>query len=292
MSQNDLVIANAAGAAVRADINSALKAIAELQSGASAPGTTYAYMWLEAEGVRGTTGAYTVDLADHGKVINITADTNDLVLTAAATLGDGFWFDVVNSGGNKRTVNPDGAETIDGKASISLAPSEGYRIHCDGSKFYTTGRSKIVAISSTETSAVATGTTTIPSDDTIPQNTEGDEYLTLSHVPKDTAHKLRVDISLYISHSAALPMITFALFKDSDSDALAVSASRPTTATHPVTITFNFVMTAGTLASTTFKVRAGAQVAGTTTLNGFSGSRQYGGKAVSSIRITEYIEGS
>ena len=34
-------------------------------------------------------------------------------------------------------------------------------------------------IVATQTGAVATGTTTFPEDDTIPQNTEGDEYMTL-----------------------------------------------------------------------------------------------------------------
>lgn len=42
MSQNDMSIANASGATVRADINSALQALASLNSGSSAPGTTYA----------------------------------------------------------------------------------------------------------------------------------------------------------------------------------------------------------------------------------------------------------
>lgn len=45
MSQHDGVIDNAAGAAVRADINSALAAIFTNHSGATAPTTTYAYMW-------------------------------------------------------------------------------------------------------------------------------------------------------------------------------------------------------------------------------------------------------
>lgn len=44
MSQNDFSIANADGATVRADINSALQALATLSSGASAPSTTYAGM--------------------------------------------------------------------------------------------------------------------------------------------------------------------------------------------------------------------------------------------------------
>lgn len=45
MSQNDFSIANANGATVRADINSALQALASLSSGASAPATTYANQW-------------------------------------------------------------------------------------------------------------------------------------------------------------------------------------------------------------------------------------------------------
>lgn len=45
MSQNDFSIANANGATVRADINSALQALASLSGGSSAPGTTYANQW-------------------------------------------------------------------------------------------------------------------------------------------------------------------------------------------------------------------------------------------------------
>lgn len=45
MSQNDMVIANADGATVRADINSALQALASMSSGTSAPSTTYAGQW-------------------------------------------------------------------------------------------------------------------------------------------------------------------------------------------------------------------------------------------------------
>lgn len=45
MSQNDFSVANANGATVRADINSALQALASLSSGSSAPSTTYANMW-------------------------------------------------------------------------------------------------------------------------------------------------------------------------------------------------------------------------------------------------------
>lgn len=45
MSQHDYDIANALGATVRADINNALLAIVSQNSGASAPSTTFAFMW-------------------------------------------------------------------------------------------------------------------------------------------------------------------------------------------------------------------------------------------------------
>jgi len=48
MAQHDYSIANADGATVRADLNNALSAIVSLNSGASEPSTTYAYMlWAD-----------------------------------------------------------------------------------------------------------------------------------------------------------------------------------------------------------------------------------------------------
>jgi len=45
MSQHDMNLANADGATFRADLNSALQAIIENSSGATAPSTTFAYQW-------------------------------------------------------------------------------------------------------------------------------------------------------------------------------------------------------------------------------------------------------
>jgi hypothetical protein len=43
-----------------------------------------------------------------------------------------------------------------------------------------------------ETGAVATGTTQIPIDDTIPQNTEGDQYLSLAITPTNALSTFKV----------------------------------------------------------------------------------------------------
>jgi hypothetical protein len=48
MSQNDLVIANQTFPSFRSDLNNALQALGSLNSGSSAPSTTYAnMMWYD-----------------------------------------------------------------------------------------------------------------------------------------------------------------------------------------------------------------------------------------------------
>lgn len=144
----------------------------------------------------------------------------------------------------------------------------------------------IIQVVNTQTGAVATGTTTMPFDDTIPQNTEGDQYLTLSVTPKNTNNDLVIDVSVILSTSSSADYLAAALFKDSDAGALASTFSY-VTGDHPVQLNFKHKMAAGTTSAIAFKVRAGTSGAGTTTLNGQAGVRKHGGVLSSSITITE-----
>lgn len=149
----------------------------------------------------------------------------------------------------------------------------------------------VVQRASVETGAVATGTTVIPYDDTIPQSGEGIQFMTLAITPKNAANILVIDVTIALSTSAAtlnLPQV--ALFQDSTANALAAmqGALGAATAGSEANVTFRHVMTAGTTSATTFKVRAGYNGAGTTTFNGNGGARIYGGVMASSITITEY----
>lgn len=138
----------------------------------------------------------------------------------------------------------------------------------------------------TSSGAVATGTTTIPFDDTIPQNTEGDEYLTRSITPKSATSKLVIEVELCASTSVISGVIV-ALFQDSTANALAARYSYLDTAFGRDTITLRHVMTSGTTSATTFKVRAGMDNAGTLTVNGSNAARIFGGVLASSITIYE-----
>ena len=133
--------------------------------------------------------------------------------------------------------------------------------------------------------AVATGSTSIPEDDTIPQNTEGTEFMTQAITPTNTNNKLKIDVTLCASVGGG-ESLTVALFQDSTADAIAVAANYGTTV-QLQTITFTHYMTAGTTSSTTFKVRAGNGSGNTITFNGESATRRYGGVLASSITITE-----
>jgi hypothetical protein len=139
----------------------------------------------------------------------------------------------------------------------------------------------------TQTGTLATGSTQIPRDNTIPQNTEGDEYMTLAITPTSATNKLKIDVVLNRAATSTVGFTT-ALFQDSTANALAAVSDQVVSANTMEEVTFSHTMTAGTTSSTTFKVRAGPASAAAITFNGQAGVRLYGGVAASSITITEY----
>lgn len=90
--------------------------------------------------LQGKTGAYTVVASDNGTIINCTANTFTVSLTAAATLGSGFTCWVWNTSGTSThviTIDPNASETIDGASTLVLRRGEGCQIVCDGTNWQT-----------------------------------------------------------------------------------------------------------------------------------------------------------
>jgi VWA-like domain (DUF2201) len=85
------------------------------------------------------TATYTVVASDRGRMIDCSG-TFTLNLTAAATLGAGFTIAVRNSGTGVVTLDPSGAELIDGVATVTLASGEAYDLYCTGTAWRTSGR--------------------------------------------------------------------------------------------------------------------------------------------------------
>ena len=138
----------------------------------------------------------------------------------------------------------------------------------------------ILQIVNFQTGALATGTTVIPQDDTIPQNTEGNQYLSLAITPTSATSKLKIDVVVNGAVSAGA-YFTVALFQDSTVSSIAAINVTPTNSL------LSHYMVSGTTSATTFNVRCGPSSAATFTLNGLSSARLLGGVFASSITITE-----
>ena len=146
---------------------------------------------------------------------------------------------------------------------------------------------KVVQVVNYETGAVATGTTVIPQDDTIPQKTEGDEYMTLAITPKSASNYLLIVAHASFSASIANTRSFCALFQDDTANAISASGQQSGGATNGLChFTMIHYMAAGTTSATTFKVRLGLE-AGTLTFNGQSVGRLFGAIPKSSITIFE-----
>lgn len=139
-----------------------------------------------------------------------------------------------------------------------------------------------------QTGATAAVTTQIPLDDTIPQNTEGDQILTVSITPTNTSNILVIEVCANFLWGAAGSAV-LALFQDSTADALVATRTSVSNANNSSPTTLSYTMTAGTTSSTTFNVRLGPATAITLTLNGASGARQLGGVFGTFLRIREVI---
>lgn len=162
MAQHDYILDNQPGASFRADLNAALAAIVTSNSGASAPSPTYPYQrWMDTtnnvERRRNAANTAWIDVAtllesfvvdrssntawtraDRGRVFRVTGSYTQTA-DAAATLGDGWSVAVRVESGATLTIDPNGAETIDGATTKTITGPSSGRVHCNGSALYTEG---------------------------------------------------------------------------------------------------------------------------------------------------------
>lgn len=87
-------------------------------------------------GLNTGTAAITIGNSDFGKLVELTGSTSrTFQFTAAATMADGWWCRIVNSSSAEITLDPNGAETIDGLATYKMYPNECRMVRCSGTAF-------------------------------------------------------------------------------------------------------------------------------------------------------------
>lgn len=176
------------------------------------------------------------------------------------------------------------------KLKISNSPTNGYMLTAQsgdtgGLTWAEAGGGKLLQVVNTTTSASATGTADFGNDDTIPQNSEGTEFMTLAITPAATDNKLIIITNVQYTNSASARTY-FALFQDTTANALAGGIINNSGNDLFMNMSFQHYMNAGTTSATTFKIRGGTS-SGTLRVNGNSGGRFWGGILSTSMTIME-----
>ena len=131
--------------------------------------------------------------------------------------------------------------------------------------------------------------TTIPLDNTIPQNTEGSEIFTVSITPTSAANYIRVRAVVNFSQDAgAGSLITAALFVDATANA--VAAAKSFSGTYDIwdgQITIDYRVLAGSTTARTYKLRMGSNAGYSFTVSGRANAGLYGGVNISSMTVNE-----
>jgi len=148
----------------------------------------------------------------------------------------------------------------------------------------------VVQVVNTIDGAVATGSTAgFPEDDTIPQITEGDQFMSRTITPLSATNKLKIEVVVAMVANSASGNTVVALHQDAIANALSAVKTQYSAvgSNNWALIVFTHYMVAGTTSEITFRVRIGSFGGGTTTFNGSGGARKFGGVLPSSITVTE-----
>ena len=133
------------------------------------------------------------------------------------------------------------------------------------------------------------GNALFPYDDTIPQIGEGGEVMTLAITPTAATSKLIIDVLVNTSPTLSSEKMVVALFQDTTADAIACVSDEFYDAGHMVAIPLKYYTSASSTSARTYKVRLGRtdSSGNAVTVNGYNGSRKFGGVLATSITITE-----
>ncbi len=149
----------------------------------------------------------------------------------------------------------------------------------------------VVQVVNFQTGAYDSGSTAMPYDDSKPEITEGNEFLTLAITPTSASNKLLIEVNITLGHSTDARTLIAALFETTTDATYALAVVSDWKDRHEdlLQLSLRHYMTAPGTSEYTFRVRAGTPQTGNTEMNGTDGSRMFGGACISSITLTEIL---
>ena len=228
--------------------------------------------------------------------VNSSYSVSGTTLTMSASIASSDNFYVVFLGSAVGTINPASGSVGTSQladSSVSLA-----KLSATGTKDATTflrgdnsfaeaGGGKVLQVVKSLVTTKASTSSSIPQDNTIPQNTEGTEFTTLAITPQASDSTLFIDFLVHGSLSNNNTNLTVCLFKDSAANALQVSNNFCGTNTELFPLMLKFAETSGTTSSVTYKIRFGLNGGGTVYLNSDQSTDVYSTAQSSVFIITE-----
>ncbi len=138
----------------------------------------------------------------------------------------------------------------------------------------------------------------IPLDDTVPQITEGTQFLPTDpstgvvFTPSAAGNRVQVEVLMNVAVSETNRAVIVALFEQSQADALRTVAVHSTNPSYVGQAVIRHEMVPATTDPLSLTVRAGPAPGGSipVQMNGRMGSRLFGGSLCSSVRITELLQ--
>lgn len=189
----------------------------------------------------------------------------------------------------------DGAVTLAKQANIATArvmgrvtASSGIQEELTGAQFRDGVQAvgSVVDRTSVSTATYIGTTTTIPMDNTVPQNTEGVEILSVSHTMKSTTNRLYAEFQAWGGTTS--PGYVIAALFNGGSNAIGVGVVTVGTAGHVLPVCFDIDFVPGTTSPVTYSIRVGyGGSAAALWLNGDSAGAKFGGIAKSTLVLTE-----
>jgi hypothetical protein len=144
----------------------------------------------------------------------------------------------------------------------------------------------IQQVQATPVTAVIDCSTVIPFDDTIPQNTEGDEVITVTITPNAAINTLEFEFACWGVKATGAGPVTAALFKDSEADAYQVVCQRGSVADERELV-LRFTIVAGSTSPQTWKIRIGPTNNNYYVNGNNSGTRVFGGASAATFIVSE-----